>query len=330
MARMTALPAEPEATSNRAQRSHIAIPGKTPSHHESQEPKENYLDSLYDVTPPNKSLSRRGLQESREANHILVYNVHDPFTLRSSTRTRDTSVSEKNHNHDDNGGHSVVENPVRRSAASDAQDTKLPDAEAIPATPRRILRRRMNVSRLQMWDHDDEPGVDDSPCTPTRISYKRTASQILTDSIDQRKAPRQRRRTKSPHREQSPIEQVESPIPTLPTRLGHKSRITEPPHDHVNPSQIEHGDKEAIPERYEHLQQQWRETSSSRTVGSSVSPASPIACHPLVAQKRVHLTSACNESRRKKIKCSGKELCSHCSNRDGDYLQQSYALILHS
>lgn len=47
--------------------------------------------------------------------------------------------------------------------------------------------------------------------------------------------------------------------------------------------------------------------------GSNPSIAHPLPKVPIPMQKRRRVTRACDECRRKKIKCDGKQPCTHCT-----------------
>jgi hypothetical protein len=47
--------------------------------------------------------------------------------------------------------------------------------------------------------------------------------------------------------------------------------------------------------------------------GQDGSPADPKLGQPLPMQKRRRVGRACDECRRKKIKCDGKQPCTHCT-----------------
>jgi len=56
---------------------------------------------------------------------------------------------------------------------------------------------------------------------------------------------------------------------------------------------------------------QWAQNQSQGQTQTSATEAAPRAVQPM--QKRRRVTRACDECRRKKIKCDGKQPCTHCT-----------------
>jgi len=57
---------------------------------------------------------------------------------------------------------------------------------------------------------------------------------------------------------------------------------------------------------------QWPVQDQASPDGTSTSPSQPTRIAPPM-QKRRRVTRACDECRRKKIKCDGKQPCTHCT-----------------
>jgi hypothetical protein len=73
--------------------------------------------------------------------------------------------------------------------------------------------------------------------------------------------------------------------------------------DHVSDAELS-GDEQAV------KQEDLSATSPANSAGFGASGLKPNAAH---LQKRRRVTRACDECRRKKIKCDGKQPCTHCT-----------------
>jgi hypothetical protein len=81
--------------------------------------------------------------------------------------------------------------------------------------------------------------------------------------------------------------------------------------DHASPEDLDHSESESIQDE-NHVKTESNQASPSAdptSVGQNDSAAKPLG-H---LQKRRRVTRACDECRRKKIKCDGKQPCTHCT-----------------
>src|SRR5271156_2423669 len=91
--------------------------------------------------------------------------------------------------------------------------------------------------------------------------------------------------------------------------------------DHSSPESLEVEDDS--PHRASSAQ--WPVPGQASPDGTSTSPSQPARSAPPM-QKRRRVTRACDECRRKKIKCDGKQPCTHCTvysyGQSGSLLQR--------
>jgi len=81
--------------------------------------------------------------------------------------------------------------------------------------------------------------------------------------------------------------------------------------DQASPEQYSDGG-ESVDNEQDDFKQELSQTSPSAHLNSTDKDA-PAVKHPAHLQKRRRVTRACDECRRKKIKCDGKQPCTHCT-----------------
>ena len=82
---------------------------------------------------------------------------------------------------------------------------------------------------------------------------------------------------------------------------------------HSGSSEDDYDDDDAAMPEAQWQSQQPSSANATTPTGTSVPPSTQPRQNSVPIQKRRRVTRACDECRRKKIKCDGKQPCTHCT-----------------